>query len=123
MKLDPAAAAGEATFSRICATCLQSNGQGVPNVFPPLAKSDFLAADKKRAIGIVLNGLTGAVTVNGATFNSVMPPQSHLADDEIANILTFVYNSWGNPGAVVTAAEVTDARNATKGQRPPGAGH
>ena len=67
-------------------------------MFPPLAKSDYLAADPKRAIDVVLHGLTGKVTVNGKEYNSVMPPMSQLNDDEVANILTYVLNSWGNPG-------------------------
>ena len=90
-------------------------------MFPPLAKSDFLMADKERAIGIVLNGLTGPVTVNGAEFNSVMPPMSQLNDDEIANILTFVTNSWGNTSDPITAAQVAAVR--AKTPRPAGAAH
>ena len=65
-------------------------------MFPPLAKSDYLNADKVRAIGAVLNGLSGPVTVNGAAYDSVMPPMSQLNDDEVANILTYILNSWGN---------------------------
>ena len=102
--------AGEVLFKGTCSACHQETGEGIPNVFPPLAKSDFLLADRKRAIGIVLNGLTGPVTVNGATYNSVMPPMSQLNDDEIANILTFALNSWGNNGGDVTAKEVTQIR-------------
>jgi nitrite reductase (NO-forming) len=88
-------------------------------VFPPLAKSDFLMADKQRSIQIALNGLNGKVTVNGNEFNSVMPPMSQLNDDEIANILTFVRNTWGNSGEAVSAVEVASVRQQT--QRPPGA--
>ena len=81
-------------------------------MFPPLAKSDFLAADPKRAIGVVLHGLTGKVTVNGSEYNSVMPPMNQLNDDEIANILTYVLNSWGNPGGRITTDEVKKVRAA-----------
>ena len=112
--------AGESRFTGTCSVCHQANGEGLPNVFPPLARSDFLMVDKQRAIGIVLNGLSGKVTVNGNTFNSVMPPMSQLNDDEIANILTFITHSWGNKGAEpFTAAEVQAVRQATA--RPPGA--
>jgi len=76
-------------------------------------------ADKQRAIGVVINGLSGPVTVNGNTFNSVMPPMSQLNDDELANILTFVRNSWGNSGDIVSAEEVKHIRESTK--RPQGA--
>ena len=58
--------------------CHQGTGEGLPDVFPPLAKSDFLAADPKRAISILLHGLTGPITVNGKDFNSVMPPMTQL---------------------------------------------
>ncbi len=112
-------AAGEVLFKGTCSVCHQVNGQGLPQVFPPLAGSDFLMHDKRRSIEIVLKGLTGPVTVNGKPFNSVMPPMSNLRDDEIANILTFVRNSWGNQGPAVTAAEVTAVRS--KIQLPPGA--
>jgi len=113
--------AGESRFTGTCSVCHQPNGEGLPNVFPPLAHSDFLMADKQRAIGIVLNGLTGKVTVNGNAFNSVMPPMSQLNDDELANILTFVRNSWGNSGEAVSAAEVQQIRASTP--RPEGAAH
>jgi nitrite reductase (NO-forming) len=111
--------AGGLLFNGTCSVCHQPNGAGLPNVFPPLAKSDFLMADKERSIDIVLNGRTGKVTVNGAEYNSVMPPMSQHTDDEVANILTFVRNSWGNQGEAVSKDEVAKRRGAT--QRPPGA--
>ena len=97
-------------FKGTCSTCHQDNGAGLPNVFPPLAKSDYLLSDKQRAIQIVLNGMTGPVKVNGADYNSVMPPMSQLNDDEVANILTYVLNSWDNPGGRITKAEVAAMR-------------
>ena len=113
--------AGEALYNGTCSVCHQSNGAGLPNVFPPLAKSDYLNADKTRAISIVLNGLSGPVTVNGAKFDSVMPPMSQLNDDEVANIVTYAINSWGNKGGTVTAAEVAKVRKDTP--RSSGAAH
>jgi nitrite reductase (NO-forming) len=112
-------ASGELLFKGTCSVCHQPTGQGIPSVFPPLAKSDFLMADKHRSMEIVLKGLTGPVTVNGKAFNSVMPPMSQLRDDEIANILTYVRNSWGNQGEAVTAKEITEMRSKIK--LPPGA--
>jgi len=121
LTLEQQVAAGKALFNGTCSVCHQDSGSGIPNVFPPLAKSDFLAKDKTRTIGVPINGLTGQVTVNGQTFNSVMPPMSQLNDDEIANILTYVYNSWENPGGRVSASEVTAIRKSTP--RPQGAAH
>jgi len=103
--------AGQALFTGTCSVCHQPTGAGLPGVFPPLAKSDFLAADKSRAINIVLGGLSGKVTVNGNEFNSVMPPMNQFNDDEVANILTYVLNSWGNPGGRITTADVKAMRN------------
>jgi len=113
--------AGEQLFTGTCSVCHQANGAGLAGVFPPLAKSDYLAADPHRAIGIPLRGLTGKVTVNGTEYDSVMPPMSQLNDDEIANILTYVLNSWGNPGGRISADEVKQAR-ATPAPAAP-AGH
>jgi nitrite reductase (NO-forming) len=107
-------ARGQRTFANVCAACHQPNGQGLEAAFPPLAGSDFLNADKRRAIGIVLHGFSGSVTVNGKTFNSVMPALG-FSDEEIANVLTFVYNSWNNAGYEVTPAEVKAVRDAGPG--------
>ncbi len=111
--------AGGVLFKGTCSVCHQETGQGIPGVFPPLAGSDFLKADPQRAIGIVLNGLNGTVTVNGTQYNSVMPPMSQLNDDEIANILTYALNNWGNTGPAISAAQVKLIHDKTK--RPQGA--
>lgn len=113
--------AGEVLFKGTCSACHQDKGQGIPGVFPPLAKSDYLMADHERAIAIVLNGLTGKIKVNGQEYDSVMPPMSQLNDDEIANILTFAMNSWGNENGAVTAEQVKKVRANTK--RAEGAAH
>ena len=115
------AEAGGVLFKGTCSTCHQENGQGLADVFPPLAKSDVLAGTPTRAVEIVLNGLSGPVTVNGKHYNSVMPPMSQLNDDEVANILTYVLNTWGNSGPAISAAQVADIRAKTK--RPEGAAH
>ena len=104
--------AGQQLFAGTCSVCHQANGAGLPGVFPPLAKSDYLAADVKRSIGAVLQGLSGAVTVNGQEYNSVMPSMNQLNDDEVANILTYVLNSWGNPGGRVSSDDVKKQRAA-----------
>jgi len=105
-------ALGKQVFGSLCASCHQANGQGIPGAFPPLAGSDFLMADKHRAIGIVLHGLNGPIQVNGKTFTNVMPPQSQLTDEEIASVLTYVRSNFGNHGDAVKPAEVAKQRNA-----------
>lgn len=102
--LDDMMKMGKTVYTQSCAACHQPDGAGIPGAFPPLAKSDYLNADKKRAIGIVKNGLTGEITVNGSKYNSVMPSLG-LSDQDIANVLTYVYGSWGNSKKVVTPEE------------------
>jgi nitrite reductase (NO-forming) len=114
-------AAGKALFQGTCSVCHQAEGQGIPSVFPPLAGSDYFASDSSKIVKAVLTGVTGKVVVNGTEYNSVMPPMSNLNDDEVANIITFVLNSWGNKGGQVTSAQVTEARKSVT--MPAGAAH
>ena len=103
---------GKQVYMGLCFACHQPDGKGLPMAFPPLAGSDFLLADRDRAIRIVLKGLTGPVTVNGQTINSVMPPQEAvLTDAQIADVLTYVSNTWGNKGDAFTADQVKASRN------------
>lgn len=103
-------AAGKALFNGTCSVCHQASGAGLAGVFPPLAGSDYLNADPHRAAGVVINGLAGKLTVNGKQYDSVMPPMNQLNDDEVANILTYVLNSWGNKGGQLTTAQVKAIR-------------
>jgi nitrite reductase (NO-forming) len=108
-------AMGERVYAQNCAACHQPTGAGLAGAFPPLAGSDFLNADTRRAVGVVLHGLSGPVTVNGAQYNSLMPALS-LNDEDAANVLTYVYSQWGNNGTRVTPALVREVR-ASGGQR------
>lgn len=99
---------GEDIYKRTCVACHQATGDGVPGAFPPLAKSDYLA-DKEATIKQVLKGGTGEMTVNGKTYNGVMPPQA-LEDGEIASVLTYVYCNFGNNACTITPDEVKAVR-------------
>lgn len=100
---------GKRVYLQTCFACHQPNGAGLAPVFPPLAKSDFLMADKSRSITTVIKGLAGPVKVNGQDFNGVMPPVM-LSDEQIANVLSYVRNSWGNEGDLVTIEDVKKVR-------------
>ena len=106
---------GKRVYTQLCFACHQAEGQGLPGVFPPLAGSDYLMADKKRAIVSLIGGLSGPVIVNKQTYNGVMPP-SMLSDEQIVAVLTFVRNSWGNSGDVVTVEEVKKVHAESSGQ-------
>ncbi|MCT1533079.1 copper-containing nitrite reductase [Sphingobacterium daejeonense] len=100
---------GKALFARTCLACHQSEGQGIKAVFPPLAKSDYLNNNKDKSIDAVLFGLKGEITVNGEKYNSVMPSQT-LSDQEVADVLNYVYNNWGNNKTVLTPADIKKRR-------------
>ncbi len=102
---------GKEAFNNACSACHQEDGKGLPGAFPPLAQSDYLKADPKRALQIVLHGLEGKIVVNGKEFDSIMPPMTQLSDQEIADILTYVNNSWGNKGAAVGPTQVAAVRS------------
>ncbi len=101
--------AGKLVFMQNCAACHQPDGMGLKGAFPPLAKSDYLMADKKRAVLTVMNGLEGKIVVNGSEYNGVMPALG-LDDEDLANVLSYVLNSWGNKGSEVTTTEVKSYR-------------
>ncbi|HEY8241464.1 MAG TPA: cytochrome c, partial [Kiritimatiellia bacterium] len=103
--------AGELVFNRSCFACHQSNGQGMPGVFPPLAKSDYLLANVDRAIDGLIKGNQGEMVVNGKTYNQVMPPQN-LNDEDTANVMTFILNTWGNEHDAITPDRVKKVRDA-----------
>ncbi|MCF7687508.1 MAG: nitrite reductase, copper-containing [Cephaloticoccus sp.] len=103
---------GRQVYMGLCTACHQPDGKGLPMAFPPLANSDYMLADRERAVRIVLKGMSGPVTVNGTTINSVMPPQEAvLTDTQIADVLTYVFNAWGNEGEAFKADQVKAIRN------------
>lgn len=108
-----ASASGGPLYKTYCMGCHQAEGQGIPGTFPPLAKSDYVAGDTARVIGLVLNGFNGPLQVNGETYHGTMPPMGHLKDEEIADILSYVRSAWGNAGPAVSAAEVAAVRAKT----------
>lgn len=100
---------GKKLYGSTCFACHQANGEGIENAFPPLANADYLNEDVDRAIDIVLRGKSGEITVNGKKYNSVMTAQN-LTDEEVASVMTYIYNSWGNNGTEVTTEMVKKVR-------------
>lgn len=104
-------AIGKNVFTNTCLACHQATGEGIPNAFPPLAASDYLAKnDVSNIIDIVIHGRTGPITVNGNTYDGVMPAQS-LTNEEVANVLTYVYANWGNKKQEVKPEQVAKQRS------------
>ena len=104
---------GKAVYMQTCFVCHQPDGLGVPAQIPPLAKSDFLAGlTKDDYIRGVLLGRSGQIVVNGKAYNGTMIPLNYLTDEQVANVLTYVRNSFGNNGDAVAVQEVARIRQA-----------
>jgi mono/diheme cytochrome c family protein len=105
---------GKRWFTEQCKLCHQATGQGIPMAFPPLVGSDWLLGSEEIPIRIVLNGLIGEIEVNGATFNSLMPPLGAVFDDaQIAQVLSYVRQEWGNAAEPVLPETVAAIRAKT----------
>lgn len=111
--------AGMQVYNRpTCGACHQPNGMGTPGTFPPLAASEWvLEKDPSRVIRIVLDGLTGPVTVKGANYNSQMPGwRAQLSEQEIAQVVTYIRKAWGNTAGPVTPEQVAAIKKETEGR-------
>lgn len=100
---------GQEVYTANCVSCHMEKGEGMEGVFPPLAKSNYLMADKKRSVVQILKGVRGPLKVNGVEYNGEMAAID-LSDQEISDVLNYVRNSFGNKGAAVTPEEVKAAR-------------
>lgn len=100
---------GAKIYSTKCFVCHQATGEGVAGAFPPLKGSDYLLADKKRAVKQVLNGSNEAMLVNGVTYTIPMPFQVDTHQDAV-DVINYVLNSWGNDGGTITVDEVKDIK-------------
>lgn len=100
---------GKEVYVAQCMSCHMENGEGIEDVYPPLAKSDYLMADKARSIDNVIHGVSGEIVVNGKTYNTDMTPFD-LSDQEVSDVLNYIRNSWGNKGKAVTPDEVKAVR-------------
>jgi nitrite reductase (NO-forming) len=101
---------GKEVYTAQCITCHMEKGEGLEGAFPPLAKADYLMADKNRSIKQIIEGVTGEMKVNGVVYNGAMPAID-LTDEQVSDVLNYVRNSWGNKGAAVTPSEVKSQRN------------
>jgi glucose/arabinose dehydrogenase/cytochrome c5 len=101
---------GKAVYNTYCLSCHMEDGGGVPGMNPPLSHTDWVNGDKERLIKVVLNGLSDPIEINGETYSNVMAPHSDLSDKEIASVLTFVRNNFGNSSGAVSVEEVATVR-------------
>lgn len=104
-KLSESIKRGKEVYTLYCQSCHMEDGKGTPDINPPVAKADYLKKPAKTLINVILNGQSGEVIVNKKKYNSNMPPQPYLTDEQIADVINYVRNSWGNkiPGTITPA--------------------
>ena len=107
--LTASSARGKEIYLRNCVSCHMDQGEGLEGIFPPLANSDYLLADKKRAIKQSLYGVSGEMTVNGKVYNGEMNGFD-ITDEEMSDLMNYIFNSFGNKGGVITPEDVKAVR-------------
>ncbi len=105
---------GQSVYKQYCLSCHQIDGSGVPNMNPPLIKTSYVTGDKTRLIKVVLKGFTQPVEIDGESYSNNMAPHNFLKDQEIADVLTYIRNNFGNKAPAITAIEVKAVRAKTK---------
>lgn len=105
---------GQKAYNTFCGNCHQQDGMGAIGRFPTLAQTDWVTGDKNKLIDVVLNGIQGEIEVNGEIYNGVMPAHQFLRDTEIAEILTYIRQSFGNNEDSISALEVQRVRTSSE---------
>ncbi|UII27716.1 cytochrome c [Fulvivirga maritima] len=113
-KLDQYIYAGKELYDRHCSNCHQDSGEGLASLYPPLKDSDYLDGRIKEVPCIIKNGMYGEITINGKVFDQVMPGNARLTNLEIAEITTFIYNSWGRSEGMLNVKEVNEIMKTCK---------
>lgn len=114
-----AAVDGKQLYGSKCAACHQASGLGVPGVFPPLAASEWVVGDEKILTNILLHGVVGDMVVKGTTYKGAMPAWNALTDDELAAVMSFIRNEWGNKAPAILTETVKAQRAATQSRTEP----
>lgn len=101
---------GKAVYNKLCIACHQKDGGGVPRLNPPIIKTDYILGDKKRLIKIVIKGMNQPIEIEDEEYTNPMPAQPQLSDQQVADVLTYARNSFGNKASAITIAEVKAVR-------------
>lgn len=112
------AVGGEQVYNIYCVSCHQKDGKGDGSRFPPLDSSEWVNGDKKRLIGVLLKGLEKSITINGKTYNNLMPPHNFLSDDQLALVLTYIRKNFSNQSSDITPGEIARERKTTIAGNP-----
>nr|WP_255742859.1 cytochrome c [Belliella calami] len=99
---------GKILYENYCANCHQNDGTGLGKLIPPLKGSDYMENEPGKTVRIIKHGLKGEITVNGQVYNQPMPANPNLTNMEIAQIVTYIYNIWGNEKGVIDGKKVAE---------------
>ena len=105
---------GKALYAQHCMVCHQEDGNGVPNLNPPIRKTEYVNGDKTRLINILLKGLNEPIEIDGEEYSNPMPAFNYLNNQQVADILTFIRNHFDNKSPAINATEVNKVRNSTE---------
>lgn len=105
---------GAALYKKYCLSCHQEDGSGVPRMNPPLINTSYVTGDKTKLIKWVLQGSVQHVDIDGESYSNNMPAQNYLTDQQIADVLTYIRNSFGNKATAITIADVKSVRASLK---------
>lgn len=106
-ELNASIKSGNEVYQSFCINCHMANGEGIENVYPPLVNSDYLKENLEASISATKYGLKGKIKVNGKVYNNIMTPMG-LSDQEVANVINYINNSWGNKNTrLITPEEVS----------------
>ena len=101
---------GKKIYDEYCMACHQEDGSGVPGMYPPLGKAEYVTGPADELIKVIVFGLEGPITVNGVAYSQEMPAHDYLSDDDIATLVNYIKETWGNKGSSVSAADVKRVR-------------
>jgi mono/diheme cytochrome c family protein len=110
---------GKQIYAAKCVACHQTTGLGLTGVFPPLAGAEWVLGDERVLINILLHGIKGPLEVKGVAYSGAMPAWKSLSDDELAGLLTYIRNDWGNKGTEIKSETVKSQRELTKARSEP----
>ena len=108
--VDPALLPGQKVYNTYCLACHQANGKGAPGMNPPLTGTDWVTGDKERLIKVILNGMSDPIEINGETYSNIMASHAFLSDQQIADVLTYIRQSFGNDASEIQVREVAALR-------------
>ena len=109
--------AGQRLYLKNCSNCHQKDGTGLGRLIPPLKDADYLKEDVNRTICIIKYGLSGKIMVNGKDYNHEMPGNKELTELEIAELVTYVYNTWGGMSSIIPIEKVRETLKNCNGEK------